>query len=104
MESGGIEARPPVAWFSAEWGDCQDNDLVFTDNVHDGELELAGKDPAASELVREASIRKLSDQSFGLLHGFVKPPAQAWADCREVRNLVKELFAGIVDVADGSHR
>jgi len=101
---GGTEARPPVAWLSPEWCDCEGDDFVFADQVHDGELELAWKDSAGSELVRKTSIRKLCCQSLGLLHGFVKSPAESRADGCEVRDLVEEFFTRLVDVSDERHR
>ena len=101
---GSTEARPPVARLSPERRDSQHHDLVFTHDVHDGELELAGKDATSTELVAKASFCKLRCQCLSVLNCLVESPAKAWADVSEVLNLVEELCTSFLDVSNGFHR
>ena len=41
---------------------------------------------------------------LGLLHGLVEALAEPWTACREVLDLVEELCARLVKVANGFHR
>jgi hypothetical protein len=78
--------------------------LVGTDQVHDGELELATEDAKSAVSVWRADLRELRGERFGFPDGFVEKPSEPRTDGREVLNLVKKLFASIIHVANGSHR
>lgn len=100
----GADARPPIPRLAFKWSQGDDDYLVGTDKVHEGEFEFAGEDAASVVVEWRSHLRELRSECLCLLHSVIKASAEVGTDRCEVRYLVKKLLPSLVQVPNGFHR
>lgn len=99
-----IPSLAPVAWFSTERGDGEDEYFVLACHVDHREAELLEEHPSRSVEERRSKVGILGRADCGGLNGLVEAFAELATDGCVVVDFVHQLETRLAVVADRFHR